>query len=210
MVSVEWCTSTDTVPYEKAIAAMEARVAAILAGTAPELVWLLEHPPVYTAGSSARPEDLVDAGGIPVLASGRGGAYTFHGPGQRVAYILLNLSRRRRDVRLHVQRLQQWLIAAMSEFGVGGETRPDRVGVWIDRGGGRDDKIGAIGVRLRRWVSYHGASLNVAPDLAAYRGIIPCGIRGHGVTSLRELGVGASLRDVDRALEKHFAGVFDD
>ena len=188
---------------------MERRVAEIRAGTNRELVWLLEHPHVYTAGTSARPQDMVDAGDIPVVPTGRGGAFTYHGPGQRVAYAMLDLSRRRRDIRLHVARLQRWLIDVLVGFGIVGEVRPDRIGVWVRRGD-REEKIGAIGVRLRHWVSYHGASLNVDPDLSAYRGIVPCGIREHGVTSLAALGVKVSMEEVDATLMKHFAGAFDE
>jgi lipoyl(octanoyl) transferase len=216
--TVEWRLADGLVPYEQAVAAMEARVAAIRAGTAPELVWLLEHPPLYTAGSSADPADLLEPGRLPVFKSGRGGQYTYHGPGQRVAYVMLDLLRlqlgqSRRDVGCHVWRLEEWMIRALVRFGVRGERREGRIGVWIARGG-RDDKkveakIGAIGVRVRRWVSYHGLALNVDPDLANYAGIVPCGISGHGVTSLAALGVKATMADVDAALRDTFDEVFE-
>ncbi|HVM81521.1 MAG TPA: lipoyl(octanoyl) transferase LipB [Stellaceae bacterium] len=201
----EWRLSPEPVPYEAAVAEMEARVAAIRAGTAPELVWLLEHPALYTAGTSARESDLVEPGFLPVHRTGRGGQYTYHGPGQRVAYVLLDLRRRRTDVRCFVDALEGWMIATLARFGVKGERREGRVGVWIDEGGGRESKIGAIGVRVRQWVTYHGAALNVAPDLSHYRGIVACGIREHGVTSLADLGVNTSMAEVDAALR----GTFD-
>ena len=186
---------------------MEERVAAIRAGRAPELVWLLEHPALFTAGASARPGDLLDSLGLPVFPSGRGGQYTYHGPGQRVAYVLLDLKSRGPDIRAYVGRLERWLIAALAELGVRGERREGRVGIWVEQRGG-EAKIAAIGVRVRRWVSYHGVSLNVAPDLDHYRGIVPCGIREWGVTSLKELGIGATMDQVDRALRETFVRVF--
>src|SRR5438874_6655952 len=191
--AIEWRCSDRPVPYEEAVAAMEQRIAAIRNGAAPELVWLLEHPPLYTAGTSARAEDLLDPQRLPVHKSGRGGQYTYHGPGQRIAYLLLDLDRRGRDIRCHVWRLEEWIIATLARFGIRGERRDGRVGVWIPRPDGGDDKIAAIGVRVRHWVSYHGVALNIDPDLDQYRGIIPCGIApeisGHGVTSLARLGV---------------------
>jgi lipoyl(octanoyl) transferase len=200
------------VPYDMAVEAMERRIAAIRAGTAPELVWLLEHPPLYTAGTSARPEDLLEPGRLPVHKSGRGGQYTYHGPGQRIGYVLLDLDRRGRDIRCHVWRLEEWILAALAHFGIRGERRAGRVGVWIPRPDGRDDKIAAIGVRVRHWVSYHGVALNVDPDLDQYRGIIPCGIApetsGHGVTSLARLGVTASIAEIDAILRATFDAVF--
>jgi len=205
---VEWRIADAPVPYAAAVAEMEARVAAIHAGTAPELVWLLEHPPLYTAGTSADPADLLDAGRLPVVKTGRGGQYTYHGPGQRVAYVMLDLTRRGRDVGCHVWRLEEWMIRVLAGFGLEGERRDGRVGVWIDRGAGRDDKIGAIGVRVRRWVTYHGLALNIDPDLADYAGIVPCGIAGHGVTSMAALGVKATLAGVDAALRATFDDVF--
>jgi len=213
--TVEWRTESGLVGYAAAVAAMEARVAAIRAGAAPELVWLLEHPPLYTAGTGARDADLLDPGRFPVHRSGRGGEYTYHGPGQRVGYVMLDLERRSGDVRRFVRDLEEWLIRALARFGVAGERRPGRVGIWVDRarrGGpaGREDKIAAIGVRLRRWVSYHGVSLNVAPDLGHYAGIVPCGIRDHGVTSLADLGVATTMDQVDAALRAAFDEVFGD
>jgi lipoyl(octanoyl) transferase len=210
---IEWRLSPAPVPYAEAVAAMEARVAAIRDGTAPELVWLLEHPPIYTAGTSAKPDDLLDPDRLPVYRSGRGGQYTYHGPGQRVAYVLLDLNKAppgqtRRDVRCHVWRLEEWMIQTLARFGVVGERREGRVGVWVIGPDGRDDKIAAIGVRVRRWVSYHGVALNVAPDLDHYRGIVPCGIAEHGVTSLVKLGISASMADVDQILRTTFDSAF--
>ncbi len=192
---------------------MERRVAAIRAGCAPELVWLLEHPPIYTAGTSARAEDLLDPSRFPVYRSGRGGQYTYHGPGQRVAYVMLDLARRGADPRAYVHDLETWLIRTLAVFGVTGERRPGRIGVWIARGGPgdetrREDKIAALGVRIRRWVSYHGIALNVDPDLSHYDGIVPCAIREHGVTSLADLGRPVSMSRVDAALKVAFAEVF--
>lgn len=209
MTEVEWQVSGAPIGYEPAVAAMEARVAAIRAGTAPELVWLLEHPPLYTAGTSAQERDLVEPGFLPVHRTGRGGQYTYHGPGQRVGYVMLDLRRRGADVRAYVRGLEEWLIRTLAGFGVAGERRAGRVGIWIDEGGGRESKIAAIGVRVRHWVSFHGVALNVDPDLGHYRGIVPCGISEHGVTSLARLGVGADMAAVDRALRRSFAEVFD-
>jgi len=206
--AVEWRVAGAPVPYDEAIAEMEARVAAIHAGAAAELVWLLEHPPLYTAGTSARDADLIEPGRLPVCKTGRGGQYTYHGPGQRVAYVMLDLTRRGRDVGCHVWRLEEWMIRTLARFGVTGERREGRVGVWLARGRGRDDKIGAIGVRVRHWVTYHGLALNVSPDLASYAGIVPCGISGHGVTSMAALGAKATMADVDAALRATFDGVF--
>ncbi len=209
---VEWRISDGLVPYEEAVAEMEARIAAIRAGTAPELVWLLEHPPLYTAGTSARAEDLLDPARLPVHRTGRGGQYTYHGPGQRIAYVMLDLERWGRDVRCHVWRLEEWVIATLARFNVKGERRDGRVGVWIAGPDGREDKIAAIGVRVRRWVTYHGLALNVDPDLDHYRGIVPCGIdpaaSGHGVTSLARLGITASMAEVDIALRACFDKAF--
>ncbi|MGE5200494.1 MAG: lipoyl(octanoyl) transferase LipB [Acidobacteriota bacterium] len=204
----EWRLSPTPVPYEAAVAGMEARVAAIRAGSAPELVWLLEHPALYTAGTSARESDLVEPGLLPVHRTGRGGQYTYHGPGQRVAYVLLDLKRRGMDVRCFVDALEEWMIAALARLGVEGERRPGRVGVWIDEGGGRESKIAAIGVRVRQWVTYHGVALNVRPDLAHYRGIVACGIREHGVTSLAAQGVAVSMAEADAALRATFETTF--
>ena len=208
--AIEWRTSDAPVPYEEAVAAMEQRAAAIREEGAAELVWLLEHPPLYTAGTSARPQDLLDPQRLPVFKSGRGGQYTYHGPGQRVAYVLLDLNRHGRDVRCHVWRLEEWVIRVLARFGVAGERRDGLVGVWVEGTGGRADKIAAIGVRVRRWVSYHGLALNVAPDLDQFRGIVPCGIADerHGVTSLARLGIPASVAAVDAALRATFDEVF--
>jgi lipoyl(octanoyl) transferase len=205
---VEWQVSDGLVPYEAAVEAMEARVAAIRAGTAPELVWLLEHPPLYTAGTSAREADLVDPDLLPVHRSGRGGQFTYHGPGQRVGYAMLDLRRRGQDVRAHVHRLEEWLIRTLVRFNVRGERRAGRVGIWIVGRDGREEKIAAIGVRVRQWVTFHGVALNVDPDLGHYRGIVPCGISEHGVTSIAAQGITASMPEVDAALRAAFAEVF--
>jgi lipoyl(octanoyl) transferase len=202
-----WAVSEAPVPYPDAVAAMEARVEAILEGRAGELVWLLEHPPLYTAGVSAKPVDLIDPGRFPVFESERGGQFTYHGPGQRVAYVMLDLRVRGRDVRRFVQSLEAWVIGALAEFNIRGEVRPGRIGVWVDRPG-REDKIAAIGVKLRRWVSFHGISLNVEPDLDHFSGIVPCGISEHGVTSLVDLGLPVTLQDADAALRLSFERAF--
>ena len=213
MTDLEWRFDDRPVAYPDALARMEARVAEIRAGTAPEMVWLLEHPPLYTAGTSARAQDLLDPGRLPVYRSGRGGQYTYHGPGQRVAYVMLDLKRRGCDVRGFVRDLEDWLIATLARFNVTGERRAGRVGIWVDRGGPndmdrREDKIAAIGVRIRRWVSYHGVALNVEPDLSHFDGIVPCGIREAGVTSLVDLGLPVAMEDVDMALRSAFEEVF--
>ena len=205
---IEWRTSPRLVPYEEAIAAMEARVAAIRAGSASEMVWLLEHPPLYTAGTSARSADLVDPGLFPVHRSGRGGQYTYHGPGQRIAYVMLDLKARGGDIRLYVRMLEEWLIRALARLGVAGERREGRVGIWVAGADGGESKIAALGVRVRHWVSYHGIALNVAPDLAHYRGIVPCGVTAHGVTSLAALGKTTEMDAVDAALREAFGEVF--
>ncbi len=213
---VEWIHSKAPVPYPDALAQMEARVAAISAGAAPEAIWLLEHPPLYTAGTSANPADLVQPGRFPVFAAGRGGQYTYHGPGQRVAYVMLDLNSRGRDVRRFVCALEDWVIATLAEFNLKGERRAGRVGVWVTRtdkapnpdGSPREDKIAAIGVKLRRWVSFHGISINVEPDLGHFEGIVPCGIREHGVTSLVDLGLPVTMADLDAALAATFPRVF--
>lgn len=208
---VGWAVSPGRVGYAEAVAAMEARAAAIAAGQAGELIWLLEHPPIYTAGVSAKPGDLLSPDRFPVFESGRGGQYTYHGPGQRVAYVMLDLRARRRDVRAFVQALEAWVIGALAQFNVEGEIRPGRVGVWVERkapGFSREDKIAAIGVKLRQWVSFHGISLNVEPDLSHFSGIIPCGISEHGVTSLVDLGLPVTLDDADAALKAAFVDVF--
>ena len=205
---IEWRIGTTPVDYGPAVDEMEARVAAIRAGTAPELIWLLEHAPLYTAGTSARDAELLDPSRLPVHRTGRGGRYTYHGPGQRIAYVMLDLSRRGRDVRCHVHRLEEWIIHTLARFGIRGERRNGRVGIWVARHGGEEEKIAAIGVRVRRWVTYHGLAINVDPELDHYRGIVPCGIAEHGVTSLAALGVGATVADVDTALCSTFAEVF--
>jgi lipoyl(octanoyl) transferase len=203
----DWCVSDAPVGYAAAVGVMEARVARIAEGTASELVWLLEHPPLYTAGTSARPADLLAPDRFPVHPSGRGGQYTYHGPGQRVVYVLLDVRRRAGDVRAFVGLLERWLIGTLLRLGVAGETRRDRVGVWVrrpERGPGVEDKIAAIGIRLRRWISFHGMSLNVDPDLSHFEGIVACGVRDHGVTSLLDLGRVVSMAEVDMALEAEF------
>jgi lipoyl(octanoyl) transferase len=213
---VEWTHLPGLADYTATLAAMEARVAAIAAGEADEAVWLLEHPPLYTAGTSARAEDLTDPGRFPVFTAGRGGQYTYHGPGQRVAYVMLDLNRRTRDVRRYVADLERWIIAALAAFNVTGEIRPGRVGVWVRRpdaapgpdGSPREDKIAAIGVKLRRWISFHGIAINVDPDLTHFDGIVPCGIRDHGVTSLVDLGLPVTMADLDLALMQSFDRVF--
>jgi lipoyl(octanoyl) transferase len=209
MSTIEWQVSDSPVPYETAVRAMEERVAAIRAGSAAELVWLLEHPPLYTAGTSARDGDLVEPGLFPVHRTGRGGQYTYHGPGQRVGYVMLDLRRRGADLRAYVHGLEDWLLRTLARFGLRGERRPDRVGIWIDEGSGRDGKIAAIGVRVRHWVSFHGVALNVDPDLSHYRGIVPCGITRHGVTSLAQQGITVAMPEVDAAMQAAFAEVFD-
>ncbi|BBF93026.1 lipoyl(octanoyl) transferase LipB [Blastochloris tepida] len=210
---VAWRIAEGLVSYEDAVAAMEARVAAILAGRAPELVWLVEHPPLYTAGTSAAEADLLAPGRFPVFRTGRGGQLTYHGPGQRVAYVMLDLSRRGQDVRRFVAGLEAWIIATLARFNVTGERREDRVGVWVrrpERGEGREDKIAAIGIRVRRWVTFHGISLNVEPELAHFAGIVPCGIADprYGVTSLVDLGLPVTMAEADMALRAAFEQVF--
>ena len=205
--AILWRRAPGFVHYPEAVATMERIVEGIAGGSEPETVWLLEHPPLYTAGTSADDRDLVDPGRFPVYRTGRGGQYTYHGPGQRVAYVMLDLKRRGSDVRAFVAGLEQWLIDALALLGVIGERREDRVGVWV-RHDGREDKIAAIGIRLRHWVSFHGISLNVAPDLSHFSGIVPCGVSEHGVTSLAALGAKATMDDADRALARAFAPIF--
>lgn len=211
---VEWTHLPGLAPYAATLAAMEAHVAGIAAGTAAEAVWLLEHPPLYTAGTSTNPADLLDAR-FPVHVAGRGGQYTYHGPGQRVAYVMLDLNRRGRDVRKFVCALESWVIGTLAEFNVRGERRTGRVGVWVSRpdkvgptGQTPEAKIAAVGVKLRRWVSFHGISINVEPDLSHFDGIVPCGIRDHGVTSLVDLGLPVTLNDLDLALKNQFLRAF--
>jgi lipoyl(octanoyl) transferase len=206
---LEWLKSPDPVAYPEAVDIMEDRVAAIHTGDKPEAVWLLEHPPLYTAGTSAAPAELVDPDRFPVFATGRGGRYTYHGPGQRVGYVMLDLSKRKNDIRALVRDLEEWIIQTLATLGVTGERREGRVGIWVVRDGGREDKIAAIGVRVRRWISFHGIALNVAPNLDHFSGIIPCGIDSFGVTSLRDLGIDTTMEEVDQILENVFCEVFD-
>jgi lipoyl(octanoyl) transferase len=216
MPAIEWTFLPGLAPYSETLAAMEARAAAIADGRAPEAIWLLEHPPLYTAGTSANPADLTDPDRFPVHVAGRGGQYTYHGPGQRVAYVMLDLNIRGRDVRRFVCNLENWIIATLAEFNVRGERRTGRVGVWVsrpDQPGGADGttkeaKIAAIGVKLRRWVSFHGLSINVEPDLSHFGGIVPCGIKDHGVTSLIDLGLPVTMTDLDAALIRRFGPIF--
>ena len=213
---VEWTVIPDLWDYDEAVAAMEARADAIAKGEAGEAVWLVEHPPLYTAGTSAQRKDLVDPDRFPVYATKRGGQYTYHGPGQRVAYAMLNVGARGRDVRKFVAQMEEWVIQTLAEFNVAGERRQGRVGVWVVRndkprsasGAPAEDKIAAIGIRLRKWVSFHGLSINVEPDLSHFEGIVPCGISEHGVTSLVDLGLPVTMADVDVALKRSFDQVF--
>ncbi|HEY5205232.1 MAG TPA: lipoyl(octanoyl) transferase LipB [Roseiarcus sp.] len=206
---VEWMIAVGPVSYPDAVVTMEARAAAIAAGEAAELVWLLEHPPLYTAGVSAKPGDLIDPDRFPVFKSGRGGQFTYHGPGQRVAYVMLDLRERGRDARAFVSALEAWVIQTLARVGVVGEIRCGRVGVWVSRPvGEQEDKIAAIGVKLRRWVSFHGVSINVTPNLSHFEGIVPCGISDMGVTSLEQLGANVSMAEVDQALAESFENVF--
>jgi lipoyl(octanoyl) transferase len=213
---LEWCVAPGLTPYPDALATMQQRVAAIRAGTAAETVWLVEHPPLYTAGTSARPEELTDPARFPTFAAGRGGQWTYHGPGQRTGYVMLDLTRPHggvpaRDIGCYVHGLEAWLIRTLDRFGVRGERRQGRIGIWVaDRRTGAEAKIGAIGVRVTRWVSWHGVALNVAPDLSHFSGIVPCGIREHGVTSLAALGIPATLADADAALREAWEEVFGD
>ena len=213
---VDWLTSDGLTPYELALREMETRAGDIRDGRANEAIWLVEHPPLYTAGTSANPADLTDPDRFPVFEARRGGQYTYHGPGQRVAYVMLDVAERGRDVRKFVHQMEEWVIATLAEFNVTGERREGRVGVWVVRpdmppnadGTPREDKIAAIGIRLRKWVSFHGLSINVEPDLSHFDGIIPCGISEHGVTSLVDLGLPVTMTDVDVALKKTFPAIF--
>jgi len=213
--AITWNAASALVPYPEALMTMQARVAAIRAGTAGDLVWLVQHPPLYTAGSSAKPEELEQPDRFPTYQAGRGGQWTYHGPGQRVAYVMLDLTQphgsvRARDVRDYVRGLEDWLIRTVAAFGITGERREGRVGIWVvDPKTKHEAKIGAIGVRITRWVSWHGVSLNVAPDLSHFNGIVPCGIREHGVTSLQALGTEVTMSDVDHALRQAWATVFE-
>jgi len=203
----QWRVRSGLLPYPEAVAEMEARAAAIAAGKAEETVWLVEHPPIYTAGTSAAEADLLEAR-FPVFKTGRGGQFTYHGPGQRVVYPMLDLKRRKPDVRAFVRDLEEWLIRALAMLGVKGERRAGRVGIWVAGADGGEDKIAAIGVRIRHWVTFHGVALNVAPDLSHFSGIVPCGVRGHGVTSLANLGLSVSMAEADAALKGAFQAVF--
>ena len=209
--ALEWQIAPGLLPYDEAVGTMEARVAAIRRGDAAEFVWLVEHPPLYSAGTSAKTDDLLDAHRFPVHQTGRGGQYTYHGPGQRVAYVMLDLNRRGRDLRSFVHNLEQWVILTLARFDIAGERRRGRVGIWVDRGGEREDKIAAIGVRVRHWVTYHGIAINLCPELSHFEGIVPCGIAepNLGVTSLADLGVTVTMNDVDRALRENFGEVFE-
>ncbi|QGY00307.1 lipoyl(octanoyl) transferase LipB [Roseovarius faecimaris] len=214
---VDWISTPGLTGYEEAVSFMEARANAIAAGEAEECIWLLEHPPLYTAGTSAKPADLTDPDRFPVYESKRGGQYTYHGPGQRVIYVMLDVGARGRDVRCFVRQLEQWVIATLDSFNIRGEIRPGRVGVWVVRddkpltaaGQKPEDKIAAIGIRLRKWVSFHGISINVEPDLSHFGGIVPCGIAEHGVTSLVDLGLPVTMDDLDVALRRSFDLIFD-
>lgn len=213
---VEWRISKGFVPYEEALSFMEKRVEQIRAGNAREMVWLLEHPPLYTAGTSAKPADLLDGNRFPVYEAGRGGEYTYHGPGQRVAYVMLDLKQRREDVRAYVSALEEWIIASLASFNIKAERRSGRVGVWVKRpdklplpdGTPMEDKIAAIGVRLRKWVSFHGIAINVEPDLGHFNSIVPCGIEGYGVTSVVDLGLPVTMDDLDVAMKQAFVRIF--
>lgn len=214
--AIRWRIATELVPYEDAVRTMEEYVAGIAAGTRPEMIWLVEHPPLYTAGTSADAADLVQPDRFPVYKTGRGGQYTYHGPGQRVAYVMLDLSKRGKDVRAFVASLESWIIATLDAFNVRGERREDRVGVWVQRpekgltpaGEIIEDKIAALGIRVRKWVSFHGISINVEPDLEHFTGIVPCGVADHGVTSLVDLGLPVEMADLDLALKASAAQIF--
>jgi lipoyl(octanoyl) transferase len=205
---VEWRISDGLVGYEAAVTEMEARVAAIRAGEAPELCWLLQHPPLYTAGTSARDEDLLTPDRLPVFRTGRGGQYTYHGPGQRIGYVMLDLQRRGPDLRIYIWRLEEWLIRTLARFGVAGLRREGRIGIWVVKPDGAEAKIGALGVRVRRWVTYHGVAINLDPDLGHFGGIVPCGISRFGVTSLADLGLTTTMQELDAALMATFEQVF--
>ena len=212
LAPVEWRLGEGLIPYDEALTAMDQRAGAIAAGTAAELAWLVEHPPLYTAGTSAKPTDLIEAR-FPVHQTGRGGQFTYHGPGQRVGYLMIDLRRRGNDVRRYVATLEEWLIRTLAAFNIRGERREDRIGVWVrrpDKGEGREDKIAAIGIRVKRWVSLHGVALNVEPDLSHFQGIVPCGVSAqrYGVTSLVDLGVPVTMPEVDMMLRREFEALF--
>lgn len=207
--SPQWLVAKNLVAYPDALQLMEQRVEKIRTKDEKELVWLLEHPPLYTAGTSAKPDDILDRSLCPTYLTGRGGQVTYHGPGQRIAYLMLDLQKRKLDIHTYVHRLEQWLINTLADFGIRAECRKDRVGVWvIDPQAGTENKIAAIGIRVRKWVAFHGIALNVNPDLSYYQGIIPCGVREHGVTSMYQLGIDTSLREVDTVLKRHFNFIF--
>ena len=207
---IDWKFSDGLTEYEDALLEMEKRVADIRVGTADELVWFLEHPPLYTAGTSSKEADLLEPNRFPVYNVGRGGEYTYHGPGQRVVYVMLDLSARGKDVRKFVANLERWVIDTLAQFNIVGQTREGRVGVWVKRAGGQEDKIAALGVRIRKWVTFHGICINVEPALSHYNGIVPCGISQHGVTSLVDLGHPATMDDLDAALQRSWGNIFDD
>ena len=208
MTPPEWKISTQPVEYLDAVKFMEERVNDIIHKDAPELVWLLEHPPLYTAGTSAVESDLLTPSRFPVYKTGRGGQYTYHGPGQRIAYTVLNLNKRKRDVRLFVHNLEQWIINTLKHFNISGERRTDRIGIWVEREGKREDKIAAVGIRIRHWVTFHGISINISPQLEHFSGIVPCGVQNHGVTSCEDLGINVTTEDIDNALYKSFEEIF--
>ena len=208
MPSVEWIRSSVPVAYQQAVGFMEARVRAIREGTEAELVWLLEHPHIYTAGTSAKQSDIVDQNRCPVHVTGRGGQVTYHGPGQRVAYVMLDLQKRQPDLQAYVRDLEQWIINTLLEFNIAAERRKGRVGLWVSSDDGKEAKVAAIGVRVKQWVTFHGIALNVDPDLSYYQGIVPCGIRDHGITSMAKLGVEVTLQEVDDVLKRQFEKVF--
>jgi lipoyl(octanoyl) transferase len=205
---IEWRISDRPITYPEALAAMEERIEAIRAGRSAELAWLLEHPPLYTAGTSARPEDLLAPDRFPVFVAGRGGQYTYHGPGQRIVYLMLDLQRRRPDLRAYVWRLEEWVIQTLRQFDVRGERRSGRIGIWVVKPDGAEAKIAAIGVRVRRWVTFHGLAINLRPELDHFAGIVPCGIRGFGVTSFADLGLATSMTQLDDVLIRTFPAVF--
>ncbi|MCK5297038.1 MAG: lipoyl(octanoyl) transferase LipB [Alphaproteobacteria bacterium] len=206
---IEWLTSSEYVEYPYAIEAMESRVKAIHDNNADELIWLLEHTPIYTAGTSAKPEDLLESCRFPVYNSGRGGQYTYHGIGQRIAYTMLDLTKRGKNIRLYIENLEEWIIRTLGAFNINGERRKGRVGIWVAEQNGTENKIAAIGVRVRHGITYHGIAINVSPNLDHFKGIIPCGIQNHGVTSMKKLGISVSIKEFDEVLKKTFYEVFE-